>query len=50
MTRCLHPIEKVVHMKQFKIKENGFKEIRKQTLMRVIPLLFNFNGRWAGYF
>ena len=25
-------------MKQFKIKENGFKEIRKQTLMRIIPM------------
>jgi hypothetical protein len=26
-------------MKQFKIRENGFKEIRKQTLVRTIPLL-----------
>jgi hypothetical protein len=25
-------------MKQFKIKENGFKEIRKQTLLRTIPI------------
>lgn len=26
-------------MKQFKIKENGFKEIRKQTLIRTIPII-----------
>jgi hypothetical protein len=25
-------------MKQFKIRENGFKEIRKQTIMRAIPM------------
>jgi hypothetical protein len=25
-------------MKQFKIRENGFKEIRKQTIMRTIPI------------
>ena len=26
-------------MKQFKIRENGFKEIRKQTIMRTIPMI-----------